>query len=80
MTSLTDRLAAAYAAVVPALEAQRRRDLADQYRRDDRMERVLEIKRTDPAAYAALPASVLIGVGLYRQHQIAHVAAEGDLL
>jgi len=71
------QLSAAYAATAPAIEEKRRQDVADQYCRNEAMERVLGLQRSNPTAFATMPPSVKIAAAHYRQQQAAHEATEG---
>ncbi len=76
MTTPAERLTQGYGSgptnVDP--EERRRRKIASGYRPDAQSERLLEIQRTDPAAFATLPMTMRASVAYYRT---AKEAAEG---
>jgi hypothetical protein len=53
-------------------QTRKRRDLAKTFKADERLERALALKKTDPAAYEKLSATTRMSLGLYLQAKEAH--------
>ena len=66
-----DLLAAGYAAKEHDHDATRRAEMARLFRPDERMERLLTIQETDPAAFDRFGPTTLISVGHYKQQRDA---------
>jgi hypothetical protein len=62
----------------PAVRTERERlARATPYRRDDRMEHLLQMREQQPDEYAALPPNVHIAVGLYESDKVTHTQITG---
>jgi hypothetical protein len=79
MTMTTvDYLNRGYRATEKDLAKARQRELAALFKPDDRCERLLYLKRTDPAAFKAFGASGLLAVGHYTEQKAAYEAEQGE--
>jgi hypothetical protein len=59
-------------------EREHRRMLAGLFRSDERCERLLRLKASDPAVFAALGAGARISIGHYSETKDAFVAEQGE--
>ncbi len=76
-TTPEQRMAAGYAAAAPRRTRAER--VAAAYHQDDRMERLLELQRTDPAAFGRLPAATRLSIAIYANARSTAEALEaGD--
>ncbi len=77
MSTPAERLSQAYGSGPANLdpEERRRRRIASGYQPNAQSERLLELQRTDPAAFAKLPTSLKASLGYYKN---AKHAAEGS--
>ena len=58
---------------------RRRRDLALTYRADERLDRLLALRASDPAAYARIAdPTITISFGSYRAAKAAHEEVQRD--
>lgn len=65
-SAISDRIAAGHAAGGPGPERRARdQKLAAGFARDARMERLIAIRRDDPAAFARLPVELKMSVSYY---------------
>ncbi len=78
--ALADRLSQGHAKgdAVPTTRRTRDAKLAATFRPDPRQERIAELRRTDRAAYDALPTSVRMGHGYYAEARAAHERTEAN--
>ncbi len=68
------RIADGYGAVDPATRPRRR--VAESYKPSPYYENLLQLKRTDPAAWRSLPSTEHIALGLYEAQKAAHEAEQ----
>jgi hypothetical protein len=84
MSSARDNIEAGVATGMLLTPGQQQRETTAQaFRLDPRMERVLDLQRTDRTAYDALPASLHASLGVYEAMRSAAIdeglyAPEGD--
>lgn len=72
------RLSDAYAAAGDDPGGKRRRRLAATHRPDERSERLLRLRRDDPAAFARLDPTTRMAVGHYEAAKAAHEEEEAS--
>ena len=71
--AVDERMSAGYTAAGEGLVGRRRDErLAATFREDPRMERLLELRRTDRAAFDHLPSGAKMSLGFYLSAKEAH--------
>ncbi len=76
--TVVDYLSRGYRATEKDLAKARQRELAALFKPDERCERLLHLKRTDPAAFQAFGAAGLLTVGHYAEQKAAFEAEQTE--